>query len=31
MVSTQLKYATFDSDGYAVDTDKLWIMVNVVF
>lgn len=31
MVSTQLKYATFDSDGYAADTDKLWIMLNVVF
>lgn len=31
MVSTQLKYATYDSDGYAVDTDKLWIMLNIVF
>jgi hypothetical protein len=31
MVSTQLKYATYDSDGYAVDTDKFWFMVNVVF
>ena len=31
MVSTQLKYASFNSDGYAVDTDKLWIVVNIVF
>ena len=31
LVSTQLKYATFDSDGYAVDTDKLWLMVTVAF
>ncbi len=30
-ISTQLKYATYDSDGFAVDTDKLWLMINVVF
>jgi hypothetical protein len=30
-ISTQLKYASYDSNGYAVDTDKLWLMLNVVF
>ena len=31
VVSTQLKYASFDSDGFAVDTDKLWVSLMVAF
>jgi hypothetical protein len=30
-VGTQLKYATYDSKGFAVDTDKLWFTVNLTF
>src|SRR5690606_11118400 len=28
MFSTQLKFATYDSDNFAVDTDKLWFTLN---
>lgn len=30
-VSAVVKYSNFSSDGYASDTDKLWLMVNAKF
>lgn len=30
-LSGQVKYATYDSDGFAVDTDKLWLSLNLAF
>ncbi|MDP1930344.1 MAG: hypothetical protein Q8L60_02685 [Gammaproteobacteria bacterium] len=27
----EAKFATYDSDGFAVDTDKLWLTVNLAF
>lgn len=30
-VNAELKYGSFSSDGFAVDTDKLWLTLNVSF
>jgi hypothetical protein len=31
MLSTQLKYASYDSASFAVDTDKLWLTLSLAF
>ncbi len=30
-VNFEAKYAAYDSDGFAVDTDKLWLTMNLAF